>query len=128
MARSMILLAALLVLAGCGGGSSQIVVEGTVTLDNTPVADGDISFVPENQTLRTEAGKIQAGAYRLKAPPGKYKVEIRAMREIPGKKGPMGTEAVFEPIIPPAYNEQSKLTADVSPDQKSFNFSLKSKP
>jgi hypothetical protein len=39
----------------------------------------------------------------------------------------MGNEAVYEPIIPPQYNEKSKLSAEVSSDKRKFPFELKSK-
>jgi hypothetical protein len=126
MMRAMFLAGLLFCVAGCGGDGT-VTVEGTVTLDNTPVPEGDILFIPEDKQFGAEAGKIKDGAYSLKARSGKNRVEIRAMREVPGKKGPMGNEAVYEPIIPPQYNEKSKLSAEVSSDKRKFPFELKSK-
>jgi hypothetical protein len=102
-------------------------VTGDVTFDDTPVAEGSIKFVPDDKNLPPEGDTIKNGKYQVKLKPGRYKVEIRAIREIPGKKGPMGTEAATEEYIPAKYNEQTELTADVGKGSDKIDFPLKSK-
>ncbi len=99
-------------------------VHGKVTWENDPIPDGDISFVPENPELRTEAGKIKDGVYRFKANAGKNKVEIWAVRPVPGKTDPMG-KPIKEGYLPEKYNKSSTLTADVSGSKTEFDFALK---
>jgi hypothetical protein len=111
--------------AGCGdSGPRKYDVSGKVSWDGNPIPVGDIMFVPEAADVAREAGKIKDGAYHLKAFAGKYKVEIRATREVPGKKGPMGEQAI-EDYIPEKYNAQTILNADVGPNKREFDFSLK---
>jgi hypothetical protein len=102
-------------------------VTGDVTFDDTPVAEGSIKFVPDDKKLPPEGGIIKDGKYQVMLKPGHYKVEIRAIREIPGKKGPMGTEPATEEYIPAKYNEQTELTADVGKGSDKIDFPLKSK-
>jgi hypothetical protein len=111
--------------AGCGQpGPKMMEVSGTVKFDGKDVADGDITFVPENQSVGGEGGKIKDGKYTLKVKEGKNKVQIMATREVPGKKGPMGEDLV-EQYIPEKYNDQTTLTADVGPGKTEHNFDLK---
>ena len=110
------LLAVLLVAAGCGSGPKLYEVDGTVTLDGKDLPEGDIVFTPEDPKLGPDAGKIKDGKYKFKSKAGKMKVQIRATREVPGKKGPMGTEPLLEDIIADEYNAKTTLTADIGPD------------
>lgn len=119
-------LATLLLLSlGCGeSGSKMHEVSGTVTFDDKPVPEGDIAFVPDDKAVGPEAGKIKDGKYSLKVREGKNKVEIRATRDVPGKKGPMGEQAI-EGYIPAQYNVKTTLDADVASDKTTHNFTLK---
>jgi hypothetical protein len=113
------------VAAGCGKSGPQMMeVTGTVKYDGQPVAEGDISFIPEDKSVGGEGGKIKDGRYTLKVKEGKNKVQIFASRGVPGKKGPMGEDLV-EQYIPEKYNDKTELTADVSSGKKEFNFDLK---
>lgn len=115
------------VLAGCGGdkGPKKYEVTGTVKFDGNDVADGDITFTPEDKSVGPEAGKIVGGKYKLNAREGKNKVEITASRVVPGKKGPMGTEDVLEDLIPEKYNLNSQLSAEVGSGKTTHDFNLK---
>ncbi|WP_020474320.1 hypothetical protein [Zavarzinella formosa] len=125
IAMAIILMAATI---GCDdSGKGMVQVEGAVSFDDAPLPEGDIIFIPSDKQFGAEAGKIKDGKYSFKARTGASKVEIRASREVPGKKGPMG-EPLIEPYVPAAYNSKSTLTADVSPAKKTFDFALKSKP
>ena len=111
-------------LASCGpGGAKKYDVNGTVTYDGKPIADGDITFYPENKSIGPEGGKIKDGKYASKAPEGKCKVEIRGSRVVPGKKGPMGEDWV-ESFIPDKYNDKSTLSAEVGVGKETHNFDL----
>ena len=101
-------------------------VTGTVTLDDKPLPEGDIIFVPDDKTQGAEAGKIKDGKYTLKAKPGPCHVKITATREIPGKKGPMGNEPAIEDYIPKQYNDETTLTENVGKGKDHFDFKLKS--
>jgi len=112
--------------ASCSSESTLVTITGNVTLDGTPLPDGDILFTPADTQFGSEAAKIENGAYRAKLHPGQSKVQIRASRPVPGKKGPMG-EQLIEDYIPAKYNDQSDLTIDVSTTQNKHDFQLQSK-
>ena len=112
-------------LVGCGkGGPGKRDVTGTVKFDGQDVADGDIVFTPDDKSVGAEGGKIKDGKYTIKARDGKNKVEVRATRLVPGKKGPMGEDA-SEMYVPEKYNLKTELTADISADKTEHNFDLK---
>lgn len=114
-------------LAGCGaGGPKTYTVTGIVSFDGQPVEDGEILFIPAEKHFGPDAGKIVNGAFRFAAKAGVKRVEIRAARDVPGKRTPMGP--VREDYIPAGYNSQSQLTATVDPVGKNhFEFPLLSK-
>ncbi len=123
-------------LSGCGEVDElpRQEVSGTVTLDGKPLEQGVIQFQPTTPEQATAAGAtIEAGAYsiaRSEGPvPGKYKVTIFSSaddapeEEMPGGLSPLRTER-----IPPEYNLNSTLTADVTEEgPNTFKFELKSK-
>ncbi|OWK39690.1 hypothetical protein [Fimbriiglobus ruber] len=110
--------------AGCGeSGPKKYDVSGALKYDGREVADGEIVFFPEDKSAGPEAGKITNGKYTLRAREGRNRVEIRAIRKVPGKKGPMGEDWV-ENFIPAAYNEKTQLTADVGPGKTTYDFDL----
>jgi hypothetical protein len=121
------LVLALASLFGCGGsGPRTYPVSGEVSFDGTPVAEGDILFIPADPAVAPEGGKITNGRYQLRAKPGWQRVEIRASRPLPGPPGPMGP--VYADYIPEEFNSKSTLKAEVSPGGKNlFNFPLQSR-
>ena len=119
-------LALALFAASCSSESTLVTISGSVTLDGTPLPDGDILFTPADPQFGTEAAKIKDGAYQAAVRPGHSKVQIRASRPVPGKKGPMG-EQLIEDYIPSKYNDQSNLSIDVSTNQRKRDFQLQSK-
>ena len=112
--------------ASCSSNNPLITISGNVTLDGAPVQDGDILFTPTDAQFGSEAAKIKDGVYQANLRPGQSKVQIRASRPVPGKKGPMG-EQLIEDYIPPKYNDQSNLSIDVSRTQRKHDFQLQSK-
>jgi hypothetical protein len=135
---------ALLVLASSGCGApeednrTREPISGTVSLDGQPLAKGTIQFQPASQAEGVAAGgMIDDGRFNIprdEGPvPGKYKVAIDvredsgttlAPGETPGapkfpKKKPVA-------LIPPRYNAQTELTAEVkSGGPNTFTFELK---
>jgi hypothetical protein len=115
----------LFALVGCGPDGPQMVeVSGTVKYDGKDVPDGDIMFVPENKAIGPDAGKIKDGKYAFKVKSGRHRVEITALRKIPGKKDAMGEDAT-EHAIPEKYNVKSELTVEVAPGKANHPFDLK---
>ena len=112
--------------AGCNKSGGLREVEGNITMDKAPVAEGEIIFVPEDKNFRAEGGKIKDGKYKMGVRDGKHRVEIRATRLVPGKLGPMGEPAI-EDYIPPPYNEETTLSAEVGDGRTTFDFPLTSK-
>jgi hypothetical protein len=109
-----------------GCGSETCKVTGTVTLDGQPVPDGDILFHDFQGAHGPEHAKIKDGRFELRARPGDKRVEIRASREVPEKRTPMGP--YFEDYIPKQYNTKSNLTAHITRnDENHLEYPLKSK-
>jgi hypothetical protein len=115
---------------GCGSGEKTCSVDGTVTLDGQPLAEGRIYFVT-TKTGDLEILPIAGGKFEGAVKPGSRRVEIRAYRQgeprspMPG----MPPEAPIENYLPGRYNAQSTLNAEVKesgPNQ--FTFALTSEP
>jgi hypothetical protein len=114
-------------LAGCGGPQAAE-VNGTVTLDSKPLADGDIIFEDPQGKTTPAGGKVADGRYSVAVAPGPKKVRINASKP-PSKPDPVMGMAPVESMIPKQYNSETKLTADVKAGkQDGVNFDLKSKP
>ena len=123
-----LLVAALTCLASCSSEPKLYLVKGTVTLDQQPVAEGDILFLSPDKDRGPDPGRIKAGQYELKTTAGKKRVEISAARIRPGGARGAGGEPVPEEYIPERYNIASELTADVAAqDGAQVDFALKSK-
>lgn len=115
----------LILLSGCGrGGPPKYPVSGNVSVDGKPIETGDILFVPSDPKQGPTAGKIQAGKFRFEAVAGPHRVEIRALRPIPGA-APMLGEYPQENYLPARYHAESKLEATVTPEgPNNFDFEL----
>jgi hypothetical protein len=140
----------LLFLAGCSGGAGFRVeaVEGTVTLDDTPIEGATLTFVPSDSGIgksayaRTDAKgffqltAVQGGQSRAGTMTGNYRVAIS--KDVPSRK-PTDKELADQErgipfeipmthIIPVKYNDAqtSGLTAEVVKGKNVFNFNLKS--
>ena len=134
-------------LIGCGSRPAdkfnRAAVEGQVTLDDAPLAEGDILFIPlAGGTMA--GGKIKDGKYKLarhEGPTvGPNRVEIRSVQATgriiespvtPEGDGAPGDNKVMEhkELVPKRYNNESELKFDVQPDAvNSANFKLESPP
>src|SRR5262249_29853840 len=122
----------LLFLACLVGCSGQGGVSGTVTLDDQPLKEGTIRFVPADGKSQTAAATITDGKYSAPVPRGEMKVEISAPKAT-GKKikaydtpdSPVIEETVE--LLPDRYNVKTELKVTVKGGSQTENFSLKSK-
>ena len=85
-------------------------------------------FVSPDGSRGPDAGKIKDGKYAFQTTEGTKRVEISASRVRPGGARGAGGEPVPEEYIPPRYNLESKLTAEVTRSGANrFDFALESK-
>lgn len=129
------ILAALLVAAGCGKNQqNRGAVGGEVKLDGKPLERGSILFTPIEGAKGTVAGsEIENGRYRLSAEVGPAlgfnRVEIRSLRKS-GKmaRAPMGPPGEmaegYEEALPPRYHSASTLKAEIKPGDNTLDFEL----
>lgn len=132
---------AVLTAAGCGAGPDdaplRAPVTGTVTLDNQPLPSGVIRFVPEGTTTGPQASaSITDGTFQLPEElgpvVGSHRVEIESTddgglafddEEAVQRLQASGRKRVQVFRIPPVYNRQSQLRADIdaeAPNQLTF--------
>ena len=119
-------------LVGCGG-SNRGAVEGSVTLDGTPIESGAITFRPTGETKgATAGGEIKNGRYAIPAESGPVvgtnRVEISAWKET----GRMVSAALGDPnagmkpevveAVAPRFNVDSELTVEIEPGRNTCDF------
>ncbi|MDR1486041.1 MAG: hypothetical protein LBT09_14635 [Planctomycetaceae bacterium] len=123
--------------AGCTNSNPQgrLAVEGEVTLNGRPLAQGSISFDPSGtQGVKTQSGgEIKNGKYTIAAPQGlvagEYTVRIRSMEEVSGSRkntgNPIEDQPILKDIIPSEFGSQSvqKITVEKG-KQNQFNFQM----
>ena len=129
---SLLVLLAGISLVGCGGsqGPATYPVQGTITFDGVPVAQGQIIFRPVDTQLLPQAVNFTDGKYTVRLNAGQQAVSITATREVPDKfdtSNPGEQTPVVEQYIPDKYNARTELQIDVSKGgQAEFNFDLTS--
>ncbi len=133
-----------LIAVGCSGksGPQHAKVSGTVTIDGVPTAGLAVYFETENSA--TAIGQTNDnGVYELTSPGGHAGAVVgRATVRILGRDPSLPSSSLEEiaaaqnttveelkkkPVVPPQYNANSELSADVKPGKNEFNFDLKSK-
>jgi hypothetical protein len=127
--RRVLLLAASLILSGCGGGGPATVdVKGNVMLDGAPLKTGRIMFDAGDGSVPTGLD-VAAGAFAGKTTPGKKTVRISSFQKMAGKgSGPGAEEERLENVIPARYNSASEEKVDVSAEGgNDFQFKVLSK-
>lgn len=129
-AAGLLLFAGLLLLFA--GSKSGPTVAGFVRLDEEPLTEGTIRFVPTEGTDGPDSGAaIKKGDYRIEKGlrVGKYRVEIRAKKVLPRPESnpvmPSDTIPAEAPAIAPEYNVKSRLIVEVHPGANKFNFEVK---
>lgn len=123
---------ALVCLVGCNSGVPRSPVSGSVTLDEKPLKEGSILFIPLSDGP-SAGGDIKDGRYELKEEDGpglgRYRVEINSW--VPGGRGIKDaatgeTEQDLVSIVPPQYNRDSELEVEVTNgENNTFDFELK---
>src|SRR4051794_39842498 len=69
--------------AGCGDGQGKAAVTGTVKLDEHPITEGELTFLPKEKGKAPEGARIQDGAYSVRIAPGSYTVQVQATKKVP---------------------------------------------
>jgi hypothetical protein len=128
-----------LLFTGCGGGTKVVPVSGRVTLDNKPLANATLQFVPvtgaeQNPPPSSSYGTTnEDGSYSLVlntngdtkgAVVGKHKVIIT----LGAQGGSEETKRTYHKQLPERYNRKTELECDIpSTGRDDANFNLKSK-
>lgn len=125
-------------LPGCSKSGTQE-VSGVVMFDGSPLAEGQIEFIPIKPTRGPTAGAaIQNGEFEVPAVAnglivgGVYKVSISAMvgsgKFTRNPVAPGGKSETLKELLPPRYNEKSELqiTVSANADENKHDFQLKS--
>ena len=120
--------AALVAIAACSRQSEQGTIEGTVTLDGTPLDNGMIHFAPLDGASRTADAIIATGKFSTQVPLGEKRVTITASKFVGKHKmydAPGSAELdVVQERIPARYNAESKLSVTVNPGNQVADFNL----
>jgi hypothetical protein len=124
---------ALLLAIGCGEPAAKPVpVEGTITFEGQPVADGEVYFktaglVPEVLPVRDGRfeGAVMPGTRRVEV----YAYQVHAPPVKPADQAPAGAGDETAPgrvnVMPAKFNEGSTLTAEVTASgPNTFTFHL----
>ena len=118
---------------GCGGPKvlPEYPVKGTVTLDGSPMADGEIYFRDE-ATATNSTLTVKNGQFEGKSEAGKFKVQVNCYREETAKADSTGYAppggATKKNIVLPEFAADSKLTAEVTAaGPNEYKFEVKSK-
>ncbi len=119
---------------GCGRDTGgRVEISGTVRFQDAPLQTGTIEFA-STDGKHLNGSTIKGGKYAIPAAqgltPGKYTVRISASQEEGvAPAGPPGPEAETHrarALIPPEYNINSTLSAEVTHDGgNQFDFDLK---
>ena len=128
---------------GCGGaggdGLPREPISGTVNFDGQPLKKGMIQFQPASQAEGMAAGgMIVDGRFEVAREagpvPGKYKVQIESLDdtkppleegELPGAIKAPSKKTMPKRLIPPRYNSQTALAAEVKPGvSNTYRFDL----
>ena len=118
-------------LSGCADDSGRFAIAGTVTYQGEPLESGNLVLRPL-EAGQTTGTKIEQGSFRISRSngllPGKYRVEIKAMRAV-GEKY-IDSESGQEEqdriqFIPRRYNTNSELVIEVTAgNENTFPFEL----
>lgn len=121
---------------GQGGGERKYTVSGTVTLNNEPVAEAAVTFLPAGGGPPEVAKTDATGRFTISAVPGRYKVTIAkyVSEEQPAAAGggeyqevsPDVTPAPARNVLPAKYADPSTsgFEVEVKAGENNFTFNL----
>jgi hypothetical protein len=117
--------------AATGCQKSRSKVSGTVTVNGAPMELGIIAFDPVDPADGPKVGaKVMDGTYELDATrgpfPGPHRVELHWLKPTGRKvKNPDGVlEDERADALPPKYNTNTELTADIGSWSNTVNFDV----
>jgi len=123
---SLLVVAALSLLAGCRPHTDRLAISGRVTLDGVPLDRGSIRLSStDSQQLMASGAMIRDGQYTIPEEkglvPGTYRVQITSPDlNAPPVMHPATANSPSFPVpperIPPEYNVDSKQTVEVTAD------------
>ena len=122
ISRTLVLIVtALLPLAGCEKATGRKAVSGTVTFKGSPLDTGSIAFLSNTDGMQIGGAMIKDGKFQMPAEqglePGTYKVTISSPKGV-GERTPeqieVGASAPGKEQIPAEYNTKTKLTIEVT--------------
>lgn len=101
-------------------------VQGKVTVNGQPLAEGSIRFIPVDGETQSTGGIITMGSFRVEVPVAKQRVEIMANVIDKEKTPPNPTDdqIVMKTLIPKRYNLESELILDVVPGRNEPVYNL----
>jgi hypothetical protein len=119
--RKYLLLFAILIFSGCSSSGKPVEVEGIVLLENEPVSDATVLFIPEGGTgqpahgMTDENGRFQLSTFKENdgALPGSYTVTVTKSvpPPEPPEADPSDSKSVYAHFK--AIKEQKKLKSPV---------------
>ncbi len=118
---------ALCVVVGCGPRDGLTDVQGTVTFNKTPIANGTIKFEPENGEGPSAEEKIMDGKFQARVAPGVKKVIIYGYKKI-GEHHVTGPDSPLiddlEQVIPAKFNDATTLRETITVGQAPLTYDL----
>lgn len=131
-ARAACIFAVVALLAGCDSGPPTGDVSGTASYEGVPIAEGSITFFPEDGKGPTAGDVIVDGKYSVKkVPVGIAKVQISSSKEVGKKKVYDAPNSPEMPVkidpLPEKYKDpiNTELRFDVRPGQNEKVWDLK---
>ena len=119
-----------LLLGGCSESSTHGIVHGTVTLDDQPLVEGTVRFVPVDGASQTASAMVNDGSFTATVPVGQMRVEFSAPKVVGRRKmydEPDSPEVdVVAELLPPRYNVRSEFTVDVQTGSQDAPYELSS--
>ncbi len=134
IARLCLLLISVVVVAGCQPSGPPVgYVEGTITLDGSPLPDASVTYSLAAGGTRDAMTQTDAnGHYVMEFSPSQKGAPIGLCHVVvtktaPSTKNPKDPEPDLVLITPKKYSLPGTLTADVKPGKNTFDFALDAK-
>ncbi len=126
LGNALLVTALLGMLVGCGEASSNVAIQGKVSVAGEPLPGGTLTFFPnEGRPLATVLSKT--GTYSCEVPPGDYRVTLVVGVQLPPgwEEGDRIPEPAFQIPMQFTTRKRTPLRATVTPGQSEpIDFSL----